>query len=131
MSDDKITYIRESLTENDILEEGPSICELILQARKAAIRNGIEANSIMLNKNIVHVPEKFGYYPEMICGLKVYATSDELPDNYAFAVFNNPWHKDKGSRLEEFESIGMEPDELRKAAALYKKLKEEFDDTHS
>lgn len=59
--------------------------------------------------------------PTMFCGLNVYLTDDELPDGYSFAVFEGP---DRSDRLEQFESIGMEPDELRKAAEIYRAIKE-------
>ena len=38
-----------------------------------------------------------------------------------FALVRGP---SENSRLAEFESIGMEPEELRKAAEIYRKIKE-------
>lgn len=103
--------------------------ELIHKATHEAFRNGIKANSIIINENMVRVPStliglpgSFGQLPEMICGLNVYWTKDELPENYSFAVLDCCAHRN--DRLSEFESIGMEPDELRKAAELYRKVKE-------
>ena len=49
----------------------------------------------------------------------MYFTKDELPENYSFAVLEGP-----DTRLAQFESIGMEPEELRKAAELYRRIKE-------
>lgn len=43
----------------------------------------------------------------------------KLPEGYSFAVLEGP--KD---RLAQFEAIGMEPEELRKAAEIYRKIKE-------
>jgi hypothetical protein len=100
--------------------------ELIHKANTEAFRNGIKANSIIINENMVRVPEMWipmpsgtSKLPAMICGLNVYWTMNELPENYSFAVYEKP-----DGRLAEFESIGMEPEELRKAAELYRKVKE-------
>lgn len=86
----------------------------------------IKANSIVINENMVRVPETwirtpFGasMLPRMICGMNVYLTTNELPDNYSFAVLEGPVN-----RLAQFESIGMEPDELRKAAEVYRRIME-------
>ena len=104
-----------------------SFYELVKKATAKAFSEGINANSILINENMVRVPE-FGMrlptgrsvmVPKMICGLNAYLTKDELPENYAFAVFEGP-----ANRLAQFESIGMEPDELKKAAELYRRVKE-------
>lgn len=110
----------------DISDPKESFIDLVIEAQKRATREGIEANSIIINKNMVKVPsfittDVLGGYrqlPAMFCGLNVYFTKDELPDNYSFAIFEGP-----SNRLAEFESIGMEPDELRKAAEIYKNIK--------
>lgn len=100
--------------------------EAVLKASRQALAEGIEANSIVINENMVRVPETWiktpigvRMLPRMICGLNVYLTKDELPDGYSFAVTEGP-----ENRLNQFESIGMEPDELRKAAEIYRKIKE-------
>lgn len=101
--------------------------ESIRKAVNQAFAEGIQANSIIINKNMVRVPEFFMQLPtgnvvmmpKMICGLNVYLTKDELPDGYSFAVLERP-----NDRLTEFESIGMEPDELRKAARIYRAIRE-------
>lgn len=118
-----ITYVKVPLTKADIFE-GPkeSIYGLIIESIHHATREGIEANSILINKNMVRVPEEIGRWPTMICGLNAYFTEKELPDRYSFAVFHNPNHPDE--RLAKFEAIGMEPDELRKAAEMYRAVKE-------
>lgn len=104
-----------------------SYIDSIIAAYHEAVREGIKANSIIINENMVKVTgfpmmDPLGgarIFPDMICGLKVYLTKDELPNEYAFAVLEGP-----RNRLEQFEAIGMEPDELRKAAELYRAVKE-------
>lgn len=98
----------------------------VRKATEEALREGIKANSIIINDNMVRVPDSWfitpmgpRQIPAMICGLNVYLTPSELPDGYSFAVFEGP-----ENRLAKFESIGMEPDELRKAAEIYRKIKE-------
>ena len=101
-----------------------SFLELVVEATHEATRRGIEANSIIINQNMVEVPEIFANNPHMICGLHVHLTKKELPDGYSFAVCQNP--NFNPHRLLKFESIGMEPEELMKAAEMYKKAKEIF-----
>ena len=112
---------------NIVLQKQDSFFESVRKATAQAIAEGIEANSIIINENMVRVPD-FGMIlptgegiimPRMICGLNVYLTKDELPENYSFAVLEGA-----NNRLEQFESIGMEPGELRKAAELYRRIKE-------
>lgn len=95
-----------------------------------AIAEGIRANAIVINKNMVKVPKTpialddcrgLRIMPEMICGLNIIWTMDELPDNYTFAMVAG---HDDSARLAKFEAIGMEPEELRKAAEIYRKIKE-------
>ena len=125
----EIKYVKEQLRPEDVIEcPSERFTEMITNAYKEALRTGIEANSVLINKNMVRVPSfpfsalgKYGmrFAPDMICGLNVYWTENELPENYSFAVFKGP-----ENRLAQFESIGMEPDELRKAAEIYRKIKE-------
>ena len=78
------------IPEDSIFEESSkSIYELIAEAVHEATRNNIKANSIVINKNLVKVPERFGEYPTMICGLKTYNVSCDLPDDYLFAVLQD------------------------------------------
>lgn len=100
--------------------------DLLRKSINAAIKEGIEANSIVINENMVKVSEHFNpdvrhLFPPMICGLNVYFTKDELPENYSFAILEAP---NRSDRLAEFESIGMDPDELKKAAKLYRYFKD-------
>lgn len=128
---EKITYVKEQMRREDIVEfPSERFAEMIAKAYKEALRTGIEANSVLINKNMVRVPSfpfsilgkhSVHFAPDMICGLNVYWTENELPENYSFAVFKGP-----ESRLAQFEAIGMEPDELRKAAEIYRKIKEEM-----
>jgi hypothetical protein len=107
--------------------EEDTFLEFVQKVTAQAMSEGIKANSIVINENMVRVPELtfsdcFGNVrtvPRMICGLNVYLTTKELPEGYSFAVMEGP-----PNRLQQFESIGMEPDELRKAAELYRRVKE-------
>lgn len=112
--------------DNWIEAERNKFYELVKKATSQALSEGIKANSIVINENIIKVPETWiktplgaRRLPEMICGLNVYLTTNELPENYSFAVLEGP-----ENRLAQFESIGIEPDELRKAAELYRRVKE-------
>ena len=109
--------------------EEDTFLEFVQKVTAQAMSEGIKANSIVINENMVRVPEftfcdcmgSVRTVPKMICGLNVHFTKDELPEGYSFAVLEGPVHND---RLAQFESIGMEPDELRKAAELYRRIKE-------
>lgn len=116
--------------------------DLVKQSIKEATRKGIEANSIIINENMVEVApfvinhrmrgidyHSFHEMPHMICGLNVILTKDELPDGYSFAVVEAPDHRI--DRLKEFESIGMEPAELRKAAEIYRTIKKTMKEGYS
>ena len=123
---DKVEFIAHE--KNYIESQRERFFDAVKAVTAQVIKEGIKANSIIINKNMVRVPETRFYnplgvaftLPNMICGLNVYVTKDELPDNYSFAVFKAP----NRNRLSQFESIGMEPDELRKAAELYRRVKE-------
>lgn len=124
----KITYHKvPSPADAKIEDARDTFIELVRKAQIAAFQEGVEANTIVINENMVKVesfPFGVGGYgfriaPTMFCGMNVYLTKDELPDGYSFAVFEGP-----ETRLSQFESIGMEPDELRKAAELYRTIKE-------
>lgn len=91
----------EEITDKDDLELGKSFKEMVMEAVKHAFKEGIKANSIIINKDFVRVKKAwinngFSYseLPDMICGLEVYLTDGELPENYSFAVFE----KDKTER---------------------------------
>ena len=114
------------MEKNPMSDFSKSAWEIIRDAQVEAFKHGIKANTIMINDNLCavkpHIFETFGgvsQVPPMICGMNVYWTKSELPDDYAFAIFES-----SRDRLAEFESIGMEPEELRKAAELYRKVKE-------
>ena len=116
------------ITENDVFEEArQTFMDTLMDACYRALHEGIEANTVIINKNMVKVKSFLmrepdggaGIMPDMICGLNVLWTDKELPPGYSFAIFEGP-----KNRLARFESIGMEPDELRKAAELYRTIKE-------
>lgn len=94
----------------------------IAEARDAAFREGIKANSIIINQNLVKYPG--GYFsfgmgqvvsclPPMICGLEVYGTKTELPEDYVFAVVE--------ARQTEREKLIAET-EKRTATMIFKTL---------
>ena len=65
----------------------------IHEAMDEAKKEGIKANSIVINENMVKVRPFLAQsgimvhpYPPMICGLNVYFDSKNLPDGYSFAV---------------------------------------------
>ena len=73
-----------------------SITDHILKAREKAFLKGIEANSILINKEIAYhngivVSDDFGRVKTkpMIFGLKINYTDTPLPFNANFAIFNN------------------------------------------
>ena len=125
----KHTYVDEHDYNYDNLMQQTEnrFIDMVKKAYTQAIREGIKVNSILINKNMVKVPAtwiKNGCgsaieLPPMLCGLNVFLTKDELPEGYSFALLQGP-----DNRLAQFESIGMEPDELRKAAELYRRIKE-------
>jgi hypothetical protein len=127
---EQITYVKVPLERDDVLEAPKeSFFEMVRKAQIQATHEGIKANTIVINKNIVKVPS-FVYSDgiggvritrDMVCGMNVVLTKDELPENYSFAIFEGP-----PDRLAQFEAIGMEPAELQKAADLYRKIKEEM-----
>ena len=86
----EIKFERVAIREDDSLTASDDFWETLAKARAEATRRGIEANAIVINQNMVHVPEQFGMWPEMICGLHCYFTDKELPEGYSFAVCRNP-----------------------------------------
>lgn len=81
---------------NDIVTKFYS---MVAKARNEAVKRGIKANSIVINKNMVFVPGDYELYPTMVCGLDVYVTKDELPDGYAFAVAESQREKTNADRI--------------------------------
>lgn len=73
--------------------------EQVRKATAEAMRRGIEANAIVINENMVYVPEACGMDLKMVCGLHCYVTKDELPEGYSFAVLHDPT-RDKKDAVE-------------------------------
>ena len=74
---------------DDLDVDYKSIGEVILEAKRVSVKENIKANSIILNEHYVKTPHLFvgdGFLPPMICGLEIYMTADELPDEYAFSL---------------------------------------------
>ena len=101
MSNDKkyinYKYSSEEVEISDVLPlEGvnqTAFFDMIAEARKTAMKENIKANSIILNEKFAKVnPHLFNFcgavfeLPAMICGLECSYISDELPDDFAFAV---------------------------------------------
>lgn len=69
----------------------------VAEANRRAMQEGIKANSIMINDRLVKTNSfvfrfcngTVAQMPPMICGLEAHIT-DELPDEYAFAVLEKP-----------------------------------------
>lgn len=87
----KIDYI-EITDTLDINESMKKIQDFIFEGYKQAIKEGISANTVILNKKFAKVkPFGFSYYgnvmqmPPMIAGLEAVA-SDEMPDDFSFLI---------------------------------------------
>ena len=84
VTNDQIIYKKELLLESDVISEPKeSIWEIVKRAQHQALCEGINANTILINKNMCKVNsfpfESFGYIrniPPMICGMNVYFTKD-------------------------------------------------------
>ena len=92
-----IKYTIETINDKDDLKLGKSFKEMVMEAVKHALKEGIKANSIIINKDFVRVKKSwvnngFSYseLPDMICGLECYLTDNDLPENYSFAVVEKP-----------------------------------------
>ena len=92
-----IKYATDAITDKDDLELGKSFKEMVMEAVKHALKEGIKANSIIINKDFVRVKKSwinngFSYseLPDMICGLECYLTDTDLPENFSFAVVEKP-----------------------------------------
>lgn len=90
--------IKDFIKKDDLVEEAnKSLYEMITEAYHEALKNNIKVNTIAINDHLVKVKSRFYSYdgcggfwlPPMICGLEAYLTN-ELPDDYAFAVLEAP-----------------------------------------
>lgn len=78
-------------------KELTDIWDMIREAQKLALKEGIKANSIVINKKFIKVPSVWLnivgtpiQFPPMICGLECYFTDNDFPDNYSFALLEKP-----------------------------------------
>ena len=92
---DEKKYIKYTI--EDDLKLVKSFKEMVMEAVKHALKEGIKANSIIINKDFVRVKKSwvnngFSYseLPDMICGLECYLTDNDWPENYSFAVVEKP-----------------------------------------
>lgn len=98
----RIKYIDTSkvveITDIESLKQSKNdILDMIRKAQELAVKEGIKANSIVINKKFVKVPSVWInmcgspiQLPPMICGLECYFTDNEFPDNYSFAALEKP-----------------------------------------
>ena len=98
----RIKYIDTSkaveITDIESLEQSKNdVWDMIREAQALALKEGIKANSIVINKKFVKVPSVWvnicgspRQLPLMICGLECYFTDNEFPENYSFAVLEKP-----------------------------------------
>lgn len=80
--------------------------KMIQEAQKKAFEEHINANMIIINENLIKVPQ-FTYgtniggfqhaysCPPMICGLEVHVTKDDLPKNISFSLVEGSRQIDK------------------------------------
>lgn len=84
------------ITEKMLSEAKVSLTDLILEARKAALKEDIKANTVMISKRLAKVnrfvqvfPDSYADFPPLICGLEAYVT-DEMPEEFAFGLVEAP-----------------------------------------
>ena len=73
------------------------LLDKIREAQKLAVKENIKVNSIQISKDFVKIPKTVtknnncvSVTLPMICGLKTYIDmEDELPEEYAFALFQD------------------------------------------
>ena len=90
-------YVKEELTPKDVIgESAKSLVDLLVEAKKKALKEDIKANTVLLDKTFAKVNDIYFvvgrdilHIPPMICGLEVRLT-DELPDGYDFALIEAP-----------------------------------------
>ncbi len=86
-------YTKVEVTSDDVIGEATTtLMDIIHEARKKAIQEGIMANTVLIDKHWAKVnafDTIFGCdlfsLPPMICGLEL-RVSDELPEGYSLAV---------------------------------------------
>ena len=85
------------------MKEIDKFIDAIREAQNLAIKENITANAIVINEKYVKIAPwiqsritgGMSIMPPMICGLNMHFTIDELPDNYSFAILENPNRPDK------------------------------------
>lgn len=94
----------------------------VIRARAEAFRQNIKANAVLINKNLVKIPELLSVAPlgvcvtpPMICGLGVYDAGELLPEDYAFAVTHI-------ESVEEIEQIVKERGEYKHRAEVTERI---------
>ncbi len=84
------------VTEDMLAESSISLTDLIVDAYKAALKNDIRANTVMISKRLAKVNgfvnffgDSYADFPPLICGLEAYVT-DEMPEEFAFGLVEAP-----------------------------------------
>lgn len=110
------------LTEVDALDGATKRLEdFIWEAWREALKEGIRANTVLINKHFAKVNEfpfafmdRSGSLPPMICGLEVHI-SNELPDGYDFAVLETPeTEREKLIRQTRADTVKKMQEKLKK-----------------
>jgi hypothetical protein len=123
------------LTDADLLDAKISLEDLIWDAHKTALHNGIRANTVMINKRLAKTSafvQSFGGgvmdIPPMICGLEAYVT-DEIPNEFAFCLAEAPETKSEKIRAAE-RRLGYEQGvkEMQERLTSYFRKYNEVDD---
>lgn len=90
-------YEPVKITEEMLSEAKISLTDLIMEARKQALKEDIKANTVMISKRLakvnrfIHIFGNGGYadFPPLICGLEAFVT-DEMPEEFAFGLVEAP-----------------------------------------
>ena len=90
-------FKKVNLTSSDVISDaGKSLVDFIMEARKAALKEEIRANTVLIDETFAKVNDihflsggDILHIPPMICGLEVRLT-DELPNGYNFALVEAP-----------------------------------------
>jgi hypothetical protein len=110
-------------TLNEAKKNYDAFMRSVREAQALASREGIKANSIIINENFVKIVNKgklrlgLGEIRPMICGLNVFLDYDGfLPEDYSFAVVD----------IEELRDSVEEKDKAAWKDSIYKKQREEL-----
>ena len=109
MKDKEIIYSK--LNDMDLLDSSPkTLQEIVCEAIKEAVKREIKANTIVINERLIETQpfvfkhlNTYSEFPPMICGLEAHIVKDQLPNEYGFAILENP-NKQKTMTFEELKA---------------------------